>query len=52
MIGERAQGSITSQLVTPLWYIDIVDAYLELVLASLSGGAWVEEIDCENLYIQ
>jgi hypothetical protein len=23
--------------------------YLELVLASLSGWGWVEEINCENL---
>jgi hypothetical protein len=24
--------------------------YLELVLASLSGCGWVEEINCENLH--
>ena len=27
-------------------------AYLKLVLASLSGWGWVEEIDCENLFRQ
>jgi hypothetical protein len=27
-------------------------AYLELVLASLSGWRWVEEINCENLFRQ
>jgi hypothetical protein len=29
-----------------------IGAYLELVLASLSGWGWVEEINCENLYRQ
>jgi hypothetical protein len=27
----------------------VIGAYLELVLASLSGWSWVEEIDGENL---
>jgi hypothetical protein len=52
MIGELAQGSVTSQSIIPAIYIDVVDVYLELVLASLSGWAWVKEIDCENLCIQ
>ena len=26
-----------------------IEAYLELVLASLSGWGWVEEINCKNL---
>jgi hypothetical protein len=32
--------------------INVVDAYLELVLASFSGWGWVEKVDCENLFIQ
>ena len=30
----------------------MLDAYLELVLAGLSGWGRVEEIDCENLFRQ
>jgi len=29
--------------------IENLNSYLKLVLASLCGGGWVEEIDCENL---
>jgi hypothetical protein len=30
----------------------VIGAYLELVLASLSGWGWVEEIDGKNLFRQ
>jgi hypothetical protein len=30
----------------------VVDVYLKLVLASLSGWGWVEKVDRENLSIQ
>lgn len=51
--GTRFYDSLVRLIpfVTKHWYSNhsMSDAYLELVLAGLSGWAWVEEINCENL---
>jgi hypothetical protein len=55
MIEERGQGTEKTSAKNASSTIQAaavaVGMYLELVLASLSGWGWVEEINCENLSI-